>query len=428
MTNLLIVMADQLRQDIVQHAADPFVRLPHLDRLRGEGVTLTECFSQYPICCPSRASFVTGKYPHQLGMWNNGCRFPAEERDLGHHLAAHGYDTAAFGKTHAMAPGFRSTGYDIRATMGSDNHGYNLTPGRETGVFEGDEEDYCDFVAVRQFTDYLDGRNGRPFAAFLGIYAPHPPLFPPRRFAEMYPPDTFELPAVPEWEAATKPAIQQVPRQRWSCLDEAAQRRVIATYLGMATLADECVGRALAALGERGLLEETLIVFTSDHGDELGEHGMIGKFHQVYEGSLRVPLILRLPGGTRAGAEHRQLVEMCDVFPTLCELLGVPLPDAPHAPAGISLVPALAGERHRSCVHAMLEAAQMVRTREWKLVQHADGAGELYYLAEDPREWVNRYDDPSCKEIRAELTEEMLSHLLRHPRGRFNAGGNGFFG
>jgi choline-sulfatase len=213
MTNLIIIMADQLRQDIVHHTRYPFVQLPNLDRLRDDGVTLGECFSQYPICCPSRASFITGKYPHQLGMWNNHCRFPVEERDLGHHLSVHGYDAVAFGKTHAMAPGFRSVRYDTRATMGSGNHGFDLTPGREVGVFEGDEEDYCDFVAVRQFADYLDSEcNGRPFAALLGIYAPHPPLFPPRRFAELYPPDAIELPAVPEGEADAKPAIQQVVR------------------------------------------------------------------------------------------------------------------------------------------------------------------------------------------------------------------------
>jgi len=314
--------------------------------------------------------------------------------------------------------------------MGSDNHGYNLTPGREVGVFDGDEEDDCDFMAVRQFADYLaSGREGRPFAAFLGIYAPHPPLFPPRRFAGLYSPDTIKLPTAPDWEAATKPAIQQVSRQRWTCLDETVQRRVVATYLGMATLVDECVGRALAALNEHGLLEETLVIFTSDHGEQLGEHRMIGKFHQVYEGSLRVPLILRLPDGRWAGAERNQLVEMCDVFPTLCELLQVPLPDAPHTPAGSSFARALAGEaEHRSCVHAMLESAQMVRTREWKLVQYTDGGGELYDLTDDPREWVNRYGDPSCEAVRVELTAEILRHLLRHPCGRFNAGGNGFFG
>jgi arylsulfatase A-like enzyme len=430
MTNLIIIMADQLRQDIVHHTRYPFVQLPNLDRLRDDGVTLGECFSQYPICCPSRASFITGKYPHQLGMWNNHCRFPVEERDLGHHLSVHGYDAVAFGKTHAMAPGFRSVRYDTRATMGSGNHGFDLTPGREVGVFEGDEEDYCDFVAVRQFADYLDSEcNGRPFAALLGIYAPHPPLFPPRRFAELYPPDAIELPAVPEGEADAKPAIQQVVRQRWTCHDESVQRRIIATYLGMATLVDDCVGRALAALNARGLLEETLVVFTSDHGEQLGEHRMIGKFHQVYDGSLRVPLIVRQPGREGAGAERRQLVEMTDIFPTLCELLHVPAPDAPHAPAGVSFAGALTGEaEHRPCVHAMLETAQMVRTREWKLVRYADGGGEFYHLAEDPQEWINRYDDLDCRTVRTELTEEMLRHLLRHPRGRFNDGGNGFFG
>ena len=434
MENLVIVMADEARKDIATHEYYSFVRMPNVDRLRQEGITVHNCFSQYPICCPSRASFNNGKYPHQFGMWNNRSRFPEEEQTLGHHLASLGYDAVAFGKTHAMNPGFRSHRYDIRATMGYDNHGSAVDSEHAVGTFEGDVETYCDFVAVNQFDEYVRNERaaGKPFVAFVGIYAPHPPWYPPPEYAEMYDPTSIELPEVVEGEPATKPRIQAIPRERWTCHPVEVQKKIIACYLGMMTLFDHCVGRVLGTLEETGLLEETVVVVTSDHGDQLGEHDMIGKFHNLYEGSLRVPLFLRLPGRQHAGVETDQLIEMIDVYPTLCELLHIPEPAEPHEPAGVSFARAFADPdyQHRKYVHSMIEDAQMVRTDEWKLVFHANDRCELYNLQTDPREVRNLYgsQDEVCKTIKVKLKDEMLRHLISCKRNKFNKGRNVYFG
>ncbi len=429
--NIVIIMADEIRQDVVMHTYPVDVPLPNLDRLRREGVTLANCFCQTPTCCPSRGSFVTGKYPHQLGLWNHGCVLPPEERTLGHHFAAHGYDAVAIGKTHGMCPGFRSITYDLRATMGSTNHGYNVTDDDCVGVFEGPEDAFCDFVACRQFDEYLDGRRvDRPFLTHIGIYSPHPPLYPPRRFAESVDWRTINLPPVWEEEPRTKPEKQAVPRGRWEKLSDESRKKVIATALGMSMLVDDCVGRVVQSLESRGLLENTILVFTSDHGDLMGAHGILGKFLNHYEEALRVPMILRLPGGQHAGLRRDELTEMLDLYPTLCGLSAVPLPDQPHTPAGRSLVPLFDGDvaTARDFAFSQIEHAYMVRTAEWKLVYHTADRSELYHLAADPGERVNLFGRPECREVERDLLLKMVQVLGACRREGFNRGKNGYFG
>lgn len=430
MPNLVIIMADEARKDVVFHEKYPFVRTPNIDALRGEAVTFRNCFANYPVCVPSRASLITGRYPHQLGVLNNRQLLAVGERDLGHHLTRHGFDCVAFGKTHGANRGFRSAIYDTAAAMGFENHGYVADPDLITGVFDGPEEGYCDFVACGQFDHYLKWRRGGPpVAAFVGIYAPHPPLYPPRRYAGLYDAADIALPAPPSaQDNAARPALQAEPRRRWDAYPEATRRQVIAAYLALVTLFDECVGRILATLRVIDALDDTLVVLVSDHGDQLGEHGMAGKMGNLYEASVRVPLVLRLPGAAHAGAERSQMVELVDLVPTICDLLGVPQPGGTQAPAGRSLAPVLADPQaeHRRVVHAMLEQAQMARSESLKLNFYADAAGELYDLAADPGELVNRYHDPAYRGSRQELLEEIARFLIRHPRPPVR-GANGFF-
>ena len=431
MPNLVLIMSDEARKDVLFGEKYPFVRTPNVDALRAEAVSFHNCFANYPVCVPSRAALITGRYPHQIGVLRNTHRLPAGERDLGHHLAEHGYDCVAFGKTHGVNRGFRSVTYDKVATMGFENHGYLEDPERITGVFEGPAEEFCDFVACRQFDDYLRGRPGRaPFAAFIGIYAPHPPLYPPREFAGLYSPDRIELPARPSaQDNAARPSIQDVPRRRWDAYPDATRRQVIAAYLALITLLDDCVGRILATLRAMDALDDTVVVLVSDHGDQLGEHGMAGKMGNLYEASVRVPLVIRLPGAAHAGADRPQLAEMVDLFPTICDLLGVPHPDGLQTPAGRSLAPVVAdaGAEHRRIVHAMLLEGQMARTESLKLNFYADDRSELYDLAADPDEVVNRYEEPAYRDWRHELLADVARFLIRHPRVA-DHGRNEYFG
>ncbi len=428
--NIVIIMADELRDDIVRHTYPRHVDFPNLDRLRAQGVTFENTFCQTPTCCPSRGSFATGKYPHQLGLWNHGDRLPPEERTMGHHFAAHGYDAVAIGKTHGMCPGFRSITYDTTRAFAA-NHGYTVTDADCVGAFDGPEEAFGDFIACRQFDDYLAGKkHDHPFLAHVGIYSPHPPLHPPQRFLDLHDWREIELPAVPENEAATKPRKQGIPRDRWDALSEEGQKKVVAAVLGMSTLVDECVGRIVGSLQRHGQWDNTIVVFTSDHGDLMGAHGMLGKFFNHYEEALRVPMILRLSGDAQAGTRRPELTEMLDLYPTLCELSGVPLPEGPHALAGRSMVPLLQGDATdaRHFVFSQIEHAYMVRTADWKLVVHTEDRSELYHLAEDPAEQVNRFGDPSCLAVERELLLQVMQTLGTYRRQGFHRGKNGFFG
>ena len=161
MPNLVFIMSDEARKDVVFHDKYPFVRTPNIDSLRGEAVSFHHCFANYPVCVPSRSSMITGRYPHQIGVLRNSHHLPADERDLGHHLSVHGFDCVSFGKTHNTNHGFRSITYDQVATMGFENHGYIEDPDLITGVFEGAADEYCDFVACRQFRRLPAGARGR---------------------------------------------------------------------------------------------------------------------------------------------------------------------------------------------------------------------------------------------------------------------------
>ena len=439
MKNIVFIMADELRNDITLHEYYPFVKTPHLDRLRDEGVTFTNAFCQTPTCCPSRGSAMTGKYPQQLGLYNHSCLLPDNEKTIGHHFTENGYNSVAFGKTHHMNPGFQSFTYDMDETMGWDNHGYNVEEENAVGIFTRRREEYCDFVACNQFDSYLDaGPNpGRsPFLAFIGIYSFHLFFYSPAEYASMYDWKNIELPPEFEEESETKPAVHGIPRNRWNHLTEETRRKIIATELGMVSLVDDCVGEIVSTLTRHEILDETIVVFTSDHGDQMGEHGMLGKFYNTYEGSLRVPLIIRPPRGKddssacQAGSRRDQLAEMVDIYPTLCDLTGIPDPQPPWNLSGNTLAPLLSTkhQHHKSAIFSMIEHAHMVRTERWKLVLFDNDRSELYDLARDPVERHNLYGDPEHAETQLELTTEIVEHLIRFRPANHNPGRNTFFG
>jgi arylsulfatase A-like enzyme len=457
MKNLVFLLCDQLRADIAYHEKYPFVQAPHLDQLRAEGVTFRNTFCAFPVCGPSRASLMTGRYPTQHGVLNNRSMLPPEERTLGHHLADLGYDTIALGKTHGQNPGFRRMAEPpLEKTLGIREWAYfkglsnyetkvtggNLQPLLDT--FNAGKENHYDFILTRQFGDFLERRKPeRPFAAFVGFHTPHPPLVIPKEFVELYPAEAITLPQVDDLELQTKPAIQKVS-QGWRMASPETRRRMIAAYLALTTYLDECVGRVVELLQTRGLLEETLLVFTSDHGDQLGEHNLLGKFNMFYEGSLRAPLIVRLPSGDYAGFESQHLVEHIDLYPSICDWLDVP---QPTQLAGKTLNPIFTnpGYPHREYVHCSLVETrahqvdapgsgehsvqgEMIRSQRWKLACYDRACGELYDLQNDPDERRNLYGDPAFSEIKLMLLEEMLKHTLHFRRDPTLWGYNDFPG
>lgn len=421
--NILLIHVDQMRQDIAYHCTDgsyagtlPEVALPNLDRLRREGVTMRNGFCNFPICVPSRASFITGKYPRQLRVYNNSGNLPADEPTLAHRMAKHGYEPIAIGRTHRQHRGFP------RVPECIDESAYGFASGSSrqpsdvvTGIFDGEIEQQHDLRTARQFRDFVNHRDhDRPFVTMLGLMAPHPPFYPPREFAGRYSPNDIELPEPSEDAWRSKPQMQRIPAEKgWLCHTPEIRRKIASTYLDLCEYMDFCLGDILTTLEESGQLEKTIIAFIADHGEQLGEHDMLGKFHNVYEGSLRTPMVLRLPKAAHAGLELEHLVELIDLVPTLIDLASGEVPeDLP----GRSLKPLFAepDAEHRDAVHAMIENGEMIRTDRWKLAVYHDDpvTGELYDLQNDPHEYQNLFNDPAHADLRHTLMQRIIQHTL----------------
>lgn len=456
--NIVFIMVDQLRADIAYHEKYSFVQTPNIDRLREEGITFFKAFSNYPVCAPARASTLTGRYPQQHGVLNNRCMLPSDERTLGHHLSDLGYDAVAFGKTHGQNPGFRRIpeppikeslgsrlwGWYENQSMLEPDSGEVSEPVPVLGVFE-NLEDHYDSIVARQVDDYLSTYDGNhPFCLFVGFHTPHTPLIPPKEFADLYSAEDIDVPKVSEAMMASKPTMQQIPGKEYRRTPLDTRKQMMAAYLALVTHVDAAIGRVLKTLETNQLSEETVLIFVSDHGEQLGDYGMLGKFNNFYDSSLRIPLVVRLPKQKNTGNQTDALIELVDLFPTICDLIQVP---TPRNLAGQSFESVLRNpdRRHRQYVNGLLVekgahgatapgsnqtfvAGRFIRSDRWKLACYSQDQGELYDLENDPIEANNLYDDPDHREIKLELLERMMEHTLCYMRDPSHWGYNHFPG
>ena len=471
--NILFLMADQYRWDALG-SVNPLVKTPNLDALAKRGVRFDRATVNAPMCLPSRYSMMTGLYPSQVGVRHNAQMCPTDEDlpapVLAQRLLDAGYQTAGFGKTHwylgnDLAPNVAvetsTRGFEIRAHRNTDD------PGRvEPGAAQMGHERPADYAALtaetrpygsgetveayKGFTssvppekhteawltgealDFLsDGRDeGRPFFLYLSFDYPHAPFNVPPGYEAVY--DLDDMPAPPEVPGGTDLTGHAGEEwKRWEeWLDETSvQERRMSTlrYYALCSYVDAQFGRVLRRLEETGEMENTFVIFTSDHGEMLGERRRFSKYC-LYEGSVRVPLILAGPGvpDERQGTVEDRPAELVDVMPTLLSVAGEAMP--PEFPGARLLEePARAGgfsEMHGTGYEEVQQApAYMWRTGDWKLILYTPGSaaeaskrvdeteGELYDLKTDPRELENLYDDPDHLAVRERLKGELLMHL-----------------
>lgn len=447
MTNIIIIMVDQMRADVTYHEKYDFVQLPHLDALRQQSVTFDAAFCNYPVCAPSRASVYTGRYPQQTGVLNNRCMLPPDERTMGHHFRDLGYDVVAFGKTHGQNPGFRQVPEPpIEPSLGSRFWGWYAGQSMTEAVAEKSDqpepilypyekplEEHYDYRIAAQVEDYLATRDlDKPFLLHIGIHTPHTPLIPPENVAGMYADEPVDLDDVSQELADSKPAMQRVTGKEFRKTPRDVREEMIRAYLELNTHVDHVVGRLMAAFRDADVLNDTVIVFVSDHGEQLGEYEMLGKFNNFYDSSMRVPFIVRLPDAKNAGAASLSLVELVDLYPTLCDLANVPKPTllAGHSFASTLYQP---DQDHRKSVFGSLVersahsvkvagsdasfcAGAMIRDERYKLAVYSSDQGELYDLLDDPTERVNLYKHPDYQQIRQGLYEELVRRLISYQR------------
>lgn len=423
--NLLFVFADQMRGMDMGCAGNPQVRTPHLDSLAEEGTLFVHAYANAPVCTPSRAMLLTGKYPLTVKVVANDLPLPATERTLGEILQEAGYRTGYIGKWHLdgvprnrfTPPGPRRHGFEFWAVWNCAHDYFNGRIYRDTPEpipLPGYEPEAQTDLAL----EFLRQRDGRPFALFLSWGPPHDPYWQvPERYQRLYDPDRIEL--RPNVQEPKGPRVPLGPKDR-----ELGLRRTLANYYAHISALDEQLGRLLEALEALRMAEDTLVVFTSDHGDMLGSQGMLKK-QQPWEESISIPLLVRWPGQVPKGRISEQLVGIVDLAPTLLGLMGLPVPEDME---GADLSPHFLGEAaaEEGSVFLMdlvtVDEAQAQGLREWRglrtrrytYARFVDGQEWLLYdNLHDPYQRRNLIHEPQAAPLKASLEEELQRWMRR---------------
>ena len=473
--NILWICTDQQRWDTIGRLGNPHIRTPTLDGLAAGGTAFRRAYTQSPICTPSRASMLTGRYPASHGVFRNGnATFPAHETLVTRMLADAGYDCGLIGKLHlSSAKGYekrpddgyrvfhwshhptpdaaRGSAYDdwLRDEKGVDpqelfggTHAF-CGPGVPAALHQ---TTWCAEMAMR----FIKQRRDCPWLLSINIFDPHAPFDAPPEFLAKVDPESLPLPlwrdsdaerwrdfqtvdqqqTVPQ-DPHLRPTLQP-PAETGTSHDDFASnvpahydaRQVKANYYAMIEQIDAQIARILDALRSTGQLDNTIVLFHSDHGEQLGDHGLVLKGCRFFDGLVRVPMIWSWPGRFGAAVESDALVELVDIAPTLLEAAGLP---QPWQMQGRSLLPILEGRadsaHHKPYVvsefwdsiggHPDHTHGSMVFDGRWKsVIYHGHPVGEIFDHAADPDEFDNLWHDVAIRADRLKLHLDALAGTI----------------
>ena len=449
--NILWYCTDQQRFDTIGALGNPHVLTPTLDSLVANGVAMTHAYCQSPICTPSRSSFMTGMYPSRVHNTRNGNEsFPSYPPVISKLIADSGYDCGLIGKFHLQSAGYRT---EPRIDDGFSYWQFSHAPRDDWS--EG--HDYANWV--RGKGGDLDAMRNRPervapelhqttwasecaiefinrpraadqpWLLNINVYDPHPPFIPPQVYADKFDPAAMPGPYFRESDLQHQARLASLDFQDTICTPEQHDAfRVQARYYAMIAQIDDQLARLLKALDDAGERDNTVVIFTSDHGEALGDHGLMFKGCRFYEGLVRVPLIFSWPREFRGGLISEALVELLDLTSTLMELAGLPCPDYMQ---GKSLLPILRGEADPSHFRDFVRSeyfdaldphftggtgtfGTMYRTPKYKLCMYHDkNLGELYDLQSDPWEFDDLWDSPGHQTVKHQLIREAFdAHVV----------------
>ena len=413
--NVLFLICDDLNCDLGCYG-HPLVKSPNIDRLAARGVRFDNAFCQYPLCGPSRASFMAGLYPDQTLIHRNAIYIREHVPDvltMSQMFRQQGYFATRIGKIyHYNVPRHVGTsGHDDPYSWdytinprGRDKDDedliYSLRPGFFGGTMswlaaDGSDEEQTDGIAATEAIRLLEqySATDRPFFLAVGLYRPHTPYVAPKKYFELYPREQLVVPEVPEnyLDSLPVPARRsiRVGRNQVDLADDLA-RRAIQAYYASITFADAQLGRILDALDATGLSENTVVLFTSDHGYHMGEHGHWQKT-TLFENAARVPLIVAGPGTPAAGRSTTALAEMVDFYPTLAELCSL---QPPASLSGVSLASTLRDPTAstRQSAFTQFKNGYSIRTPRYRFTEWGDQGklgSELYDHQSDSAELIN---------------------------------------
>jgi arylsulfatase len=473
--NILWYCSDQQRWDTIRALGQPHIETPALDALCADGVAFARAYSQSQICTPARASFLTGRYPASHHVYRNGnAWFPSHERLVTRIFADAGYDCGLVGKLHLSAAkyferrpddGYRSFLWSHHPTPdAARGHDYETWLRHEKKVdpvelyaphsqfcgpgvaAEYHQTTWVSEMAIRFVTEQRDG----PWLLSLNPFDPHAPFDAPPEYLARIDPASLPLPLFRDADLERQRAFAAIDQQTKEAVDPRVRRKtspmlerehdlvasappesydaleVKANYYAMIMLLDDQFARIVAALRDTGQLENTIVVYMSDHGELLGDHGLILKGCRFFEGLVHVPLILSWPGRFARGLRSEALVEAVDVAPTLLEAAGLPVPESMQGRSLLSILEGRADpHRHKAQVvsefndsiggpkHTDHTHGSMVFDGRWKsVVYHGHRIGELYDLHEDPGEFDNLWDVPAARDLKAERLKAQLDAMM----------------
>lgn len=425
--NVLLISIDDLNDWVGCLGGHPQAITPNIDRLAEMGTLFANAHCQSPVCNPSRASMMTGRYPHSTGIYflaPDLKQAPALKgvKTLPEVFASAGYKTMASGKIFHTGDKRFFQEYQPSGGFGpipkkkiSQPHGHPLW---DWGVYPDDDDAMPDMKAAKWAVSQLESKHDKPFFMGVGFYRPHVPMYAPQKWFDMHPIENVKLPLILEGDrndlsqyAIDLTNLKHVsPTHVW--MTEARQwEHAVQSYLASVTFADHCLGIVLDALESSEYSGNTIIVLFSDHGFHLGEKQRWAK-RSLWEDGTRVPIVISAPG-FKANQQTGQPVELLDLFPTLLELAGLP---ADAEQEGQSLVPLMKNPK-QDWNHPAITSFGLgnfaIRTARYRFIQYLDGSCELYDLHTDPHEWTNLAARPEYQQMISEHAAYLPEH--QHP-------------
>jgi choline-sulfatase len=450
--NLVFILSDEHSKRVLGCYGHSMIRTPHLDRLAASGTRFTNAYTNCPICVPARASFATGQYVHRHRCWDNAIAYDGRMPSWGHRLMAQGHRVTSIGKLHYVDSDPRRNGFTeeilplhivngvgdllglIRDELPRRAGAAKLGP--EAGPGESEYTRYDREIAT-ETVKWLEARaaapGGKPWALYVGFVSPHFPLIAPPEFYSMYPEERVPWPMM--YERAERPRHPFIDAMR-TCFvfdepfDAPMVRRAVAAYMGLVSFMDDNVGRILRAIEDTGLAASTRVIYSSDHGDNLGARGLWGK-STMYEESAGVPLIMAGADIPRGGVCETP-VSLIDAFPTFIDALGAERDPEDAALPGHSLLDIAQGHVPPRTVLSEYHAAgalvgsYMIRHGKYKYIHYAGLPPMLFDLEADPFERDDRGRDPAfapvvreCEQrLRAVVDPEAADRLAREDQRR----------
>ncbi|HET9888591.1 MAG TPA: sulfatase [bacterium] len=432
--NVLFIIADDLNCSLGCYGRKD-LKTPNLDAFAATAVRFDRAYVQYPLCSPSRASFLTGLDPHSIGVYNNSESFREMHPDvvtLPQLFRESGYFTAAFGKVfHRGVPQEESMAdpqsWDLLVSIagdpkGTQGDGRDLLPEVRRFAYkwiaaDGEDGLQVDAKIAKRTIEFLEDQGNKPFFLAVGFHRPHVPLQCPRKYFDLYSLESMEVPPASPGSTPAFAIPHNEPGEGIASWSEADRKEFLRGYYACVSFVDGQVGQLLSALQRLHLDDNTIVVVLGDHGFHLGEHGWFGK-GTLFEESLHAPLLIRAPGAKGNGSASEALVEFVDLYPTLADLCGL---TPPQELAGESLSALLENPFQmgkvaaRSMIRRGKEAVgQSIRTDRWRYTEWNEGAlGVELYDFETDSHGIDRSTDDLYAKTRGELSE-LLRKIAWH--------------